>query len=85
MPQEQEENKNETNPTRYNNRIITLSPLYASAASSDSIEARLNALEQRLQQAEARASAAEARAEAAETQTRQLATRTAQTEQNPTG
>ncbi|RLM21405.1 porin [Brenneria alni] len=61
--------------------LLLSSPFYASAASTDSIEARLNALEQRLQEAEHRAQAAEARAEAAEKQTRQLATRTAQTEQ----
>ncbi|PWC20199.1 porin [Brenneria roseae subsp. roseae] len=61
--------------------LLLSSPLYVSAASSDSVEARLNALEQRLQQAEARASAAEARADAAEQKTQQLATRTEQTEQ----
>ncbi|MFC3394158.1 carbohydrate porin [Brenneria rubrifaciens] len=61
--------------------LLLSSPLCVSAASSDSIEARLNALEQRLQQAEARASAAEARADAAEKRTQELATRTAQTEQ----
>ncbi|MEC5342593.1 carbohydrate porin [Brenneria populi] len=61
--------------------LVLFSPFYASAAGSDSIEARLNALEQRLQQAEQRAQAAEARAEAAESQTRQLAARTTQTEQ----
>ncbi|WP_192458386.1 carbohydrate porin [Musicola keenii] len=51
------------------------------AASSDSIETRLNAMEQRLQQAEQRARQAEARADAAEKQARQLATRTSQVEQ----
>ncbi|MFE8147757.1 carbohydrate porin [Brenneria goodwinii] len=61
--------------------LLLSGPFYASAASSDSIEARLNALEQRLQQAEQRAQIAEARAEAAEKQTQQLEARTAQTEQ----
>ncbi|MBJ7222410.1 MULTISPECIES: carbohydrate porin [unclassified Brenneria] len=61
--------------------LLLSSPFYASAASTDSIEARLNALEQRLQAAEHRAQTAEARAEAAEKQTRQLEARTAQTEQ----
>ncbi|UYA58639.1 Sucrose outer membrane porin [Pectobacterium sp. F1-1] len=61
--------------------LLLSSPLYVSAANTDSIEARLNAMEQRLQQAEARAQTAEARADAAEKQTQQLATRTTQTEQ----
>ncbi|MBI0551700.1 carbohydrate porin [Pectobacterium parmentieri] len=61
--------------------LLLSSPLYVSAANTDSIEERLNAMEQRLQQAEARAQAAEARATAAEKQTQQLATRTTQTEQ----
>ncbi|MCG8709905.1 carbohydrate porin [Brenneria sp. 4F2] len=61
--------------------LLLSCPLYASAAGSDSIEARLNALEQRLQQAEQRARIAEARAEAAEKHTQQLEARTAQTEQ----
>ncbi|MDX5630641.1 MULTISPECIES: carbohydrate porin [unclassified Brenneria] len=61
--------------------LLLSSPLYASAASSGSIEARLNALEQRLQQAEQRAQIAEARADAAEKHTQQLEARTAQTEQ----
>ncbi|KFX20030.1 carbohydrate porin [Pectobacterium betavasculorum] len=61
--------------------LLLTSPFYVYAASTDSIEDRLNAMEQRLQQAEARAQAAEARANAAEKQTQQLATRTTQTEQ----
>ncbi|AOR63580.1 carbohydrate porin [Pectobacterium wasabiae] len=61
--------------------LLLSSPLYVSAANTDSIEERLNAMEQRLQLAEARAQAAEARATAAEKQTQQLATRTTQTEQ----
>lgn len=34
--------------------LLLSSPLYVSAANTDSIEARLNAMEQRLQQAEGR-------------------------------
>ncbi|WJV69118.1 carbohydrate porin [Pectobacteriaceae bacterium CE70] len=60
---------------------LIFSAPYVSAASADSIEARLNALEQRLQQAEQRAQQAEARADAAEKEAQTLTARTEQVEQ----